>query len=175
MGFELAKILYLAGATIYIGARSSARCDGAKKGILSSTRTKGQSPKEGSLGKLENMVMDLADLASVKAAVGMFLAKEQRLDLLMHNAGVMTPPKGSVDEFVRLSPFPFPPIYFSNKKLTTTRKRDATLSSQPTVSAPSSSPPSSPPSYPAPPPRRPKTPCASCSSQACCTPVRRRR
>lgn len=106
MGFELAKILYLAGATVYIGARSSARCDGAKEAILSSTRTKGQSQK-GPLGKLESMVINLADLASVQAAVGMFLAKEQRLDLLMHNAGVMTPPKGSVDEFVCLSPFPF--------------------------------------------------------------------
>ena len=96
VGFELAKILFLAGATIYIAARSASRCEGAIAKILQQTdhvTGKGR-------GKLESMVIDLADLGTVKGAVDSFLGREGRLDVLVHNAAVMTPPVGSVDKLV---------------------------------------------------------------------------
>jgi retinol dehydrogenase-12 len=41
--------------------------------------------------------IDLSDLRSIKPAAERFIAKEDRLDVLTNNAGVMFPPKGSVD------------------------------------------------------------------------------
>ncbi|KAH6705287.1 putative short-chain dehydrogenase [Leptodontidium sp. 2 PMI_412] len=92
VGFELAKILYLAGGTVYIAARSTTRCEGAIDKI------KTQTSDVKSSGKLESMVVDLADLRTVKGAVDGFLRRETRLDVLVHNAGVMTPPSGSKDK-----------------------------------------------------------------------------
>ncbi|KAH7374071.1 putative short-chain dehydrogenase [Cadophora sp. MPI-SDFR-AT-0126] len=92
VGFELAKILYLAGGTVYIAARSTTRCEGAIDKIK--TQTSGVK----SSGKLESMVVDLADLRTVKGAIDEFLRRETRLDVLVHNAGVMTPPAGSKDK-----------------------------------------------------------------------------
>jgi retinol dehydrogenase-12 len=101
VGFELAKILYLSGGTVYIAARSSARCKGAISKILEQTNYVGKGRKdENRRGKLESMVVDLADLGIVEGAVEAFLAKEKRLDVLVHNAAVMTPPVGSKDKLV---------------------------------------------------------------------------
>lgn len=100
VGFELAKILYLAGGTVYIAARSSARCEGAISEILEQTEHVGKGGKGGGKGKLESMVIDLSDLGTVKGAVEGFLAREERLDVLVHNAAVMTPPAGSKDKLV---------------------------------------------------------------------------
>jgi retinol dehydrogenase-12 len=95
VGFELAKILYAAGGSVYIAARSTSRCEGAIEKIKS--QTKGEKIS----GRLESMVVDLADLRTVKGAVDEFLRRETRLDVLVHNAGVMTPPTGSKDKLVR--------------------------------------------------------------------------
>jgi retinol dehydrogenase 12 len=95
VGFELAKILYAAGGTVYIAARSVSRCEGAIEKIKAQQKT-------GSIGKLGSMVINLADLRTVKGAANDFLKKESRLDVLFHNAGVMTPPSGSKDELVSL-------------------------------------------------------------------------
>jgi retinol dehydrogenase-12 len=95
VGFELAKILYVAGGTVHIAARSRSRCEGAIEKIK--TQTGGRN----SAGKLESMVVDLADLGTVRGAVDEFLRRETRLDVLVHNAGVMTPPAGSKDKQVR--------------------------------------------------------------------------
>jgi retinol dehydrogenase 12 len=93
VGFELAKILYSAGGAVYIAARSSSRCTGAITKVQSEVTKK-------TAGRLESMVIDLSDLATVKPAVELFLAKESRLDVLVHNAAVMTPPAGSKDKLV---------------------------------------------------------------------------
>ncbi|SRR6266536_2345188 len=99
VGYETAKILYLAGGTVYIAARSTARCQGAIDQIL--TETKGVTGKGANgKGRLESMVIDLADLNTVKPAAEAFLKAETRLDVLVHNAAVMAPPAGSQDKLV---------------------------------------------------------------------------
>jgi len=89
LGFELAKILYIAGGTVYIAARSVSRCEDAIQ------KVKFQTSKQKSKGQLKIMVIDLADLGSLKAAADEFLAQETRLDVLVNNAAVMRPPAGS--------------------------------------------------------------------------------
>jgi retinol dehydrogenase-12 len=44
-----------------------------------------------SKGSLSWLPLDLADLRSIKGAVEQFLSKEQRLDVLWNNAGIMFP------------------------------------------------------------------------------------
>lgn len=92
MGQELARILYTAGATVYIAARSATRCTEGIKKI--------QKQVESSKGRLESLVIDLADLRTVKGAVESFLGREQKLHGLFQNAGVMIPPSGSKDKLV---------------------------------------------------------------------------
>jgi len=100
VGFQLAKILYSKGATVYVAARSTTRCDEAIRKIEAQTKAEN---KGGKLkGRLEAMVIDLADLRTVKPATEVFLGKESRLDVLFHNAGVMTPPAGSKDKQVSI-------------------------------------------------------------------------
>lgn len=85
--FELCKILYAHNATIYIAGRSSPKADSAI------ARVKEAYPK--SSGHVEFLYLDLSDLCTIKFAVQSFTARQQRLDVLVNNAGVMYPPKGS--------------------------------------------------------------------------------
>lgn len=96
VGYETAKILYSAGATVYIGARSAERCREGIKKIEDST----SGVVSGQKGRLESMIVDLADLPTVKLAAQKFLATEVRLDGLIQNAAVMMPPAGSKDKYV---------------------------------------------------------------------------
>jgi retinol dehydrogenase 12 len=95
IGFELTKMLYAAGGTVYIAARSTSRCDDAIEKIKAQTRgTK-------TVGKLKSIIVDLADLAAVKSAAEEFMRNESRLDVLYNNAAVMIPPVGSKGKQVR--------------------------------------------------------------------------
>jgi retinol dehydrogenase-12 len=105
VGFELAKILYAAGGSVYVGARSTSRCSDAIEKIKSSAASEKKGPSRSIKGKLNSLVVDLADLASVKLAAEQFLQTEVRLDGLIHNAGVMMPPAGSKDMLVSISSF----------------------------------------------------------------------
>jgi len=98
IGYQLTKILYLKGATVYIAARSQARCDGAVEQLLSETNS--SSAHERIRGKLGTLVVDLSDLSTIRPGVESFLKKESRLDVLVHNAAVMGPPPGSKDKQV---------------------------------------------------------------------------
>ncbi|KAK0618314.1 hypothetical protein B0T17DRAFT_656440 [Bombardia bombarda] len=89
VGLDLCKILYAANATVYIAGRSSAKAQTAIAAI------KAASPA--SAGTLAFLALDLSDLSTIKPAVQSFAAQQQRLDVLVNNAGVMFPPAGSVD------------------------------------------------------------------------------
>ena len=93
MGYELAKLLYGQGGKIYIAARSSEKVNSAIKRIKAS--------EPSSKGHLAPLILDLADFPTIKNAVSGFLQEEDRLDILVHNAGLMTPPAGSKNKLVR--------------------------------------------------------------------------
>lgn len=92
IGFELAKMLYAKGGTVYIAARSE------KRAVDAISKIKTDIPK--STGTLMVMVIDLADLVTIRPAVEGFLKQESRLDVLVHNAGIMEPPAGSKTKLV---------------------------------------------------------------------------
>lgn len=87
VGLELAKLLYSKNGSVYVAARSQKRAqegiDAIKKSVTKS---------RGSLG---SVVVDLADLSTIKLGVEQFTRQQPRLDALFLNAGVMTPPAGS--------------------------------------------------------------------------------
>ncbi|KAL3705531.1 short-chain alcohol dehydrogenase [Talaromyces marneffei ATCC 18224] len=112
VGFELAKILYVAGGTIYVAARSATRCEGAIEKIKDQTRGKKAE------GVLKPMILDLADLRTIKRAVEDFQRQETRLDVLVNNAGVMNTPVGSKGTQVR---------YALSSKVSVTMTTDETV------------------------------------------------
>lgn len=74
-------MLYSKNAKVYVAARSK------DKSLKAIETIRGR--ELGSKGQLEFLPLDLADLTKIKASVGEFLAKENRLDVLFNNAGVM--------------------------------------------------------------------------------------
>ncbi|XXH02068.1 hypothetical protein Hte_008433 [Hypoxylon texense] len=80
VGKETARILYSKNAKVYIAARSEARVSGAIAGI--------QEAHPKSFGSLVYLPLDLADLASVRAAALRYLALESKLHALFNNAAV---------------------------------------------------------------------------------------
>ena len=88
IGFELCKILYQANAKVYLAGRSEEKAQSAI------SRIKGIHPQ--STGELIFLKVSLEDLASIKPAVETFTKAEARLDVLILNAGISNPPKGTV-------------------------------------------------------------------------------
>lgn len=86
VGRELAQILYSHNAKVYIGARSKHRA------LEVIEQMRGQFPN--SKGDLFFLFLDLEDLTTIKTSVEEFLGKEDRLDVLWNNAGVMGPVPG---------------------------------------------------------------------------------
>lgn len=82
VGYELVKMLYSSGATIYMAGRSEERMKEAIEKIISTSSTT-TTP-----ATLKYLYYDLADLAKVKAAAAEFAKQENTLDILWHNAGV---------------------------------------------------------------------------------------
>ncbi|TVY41840.1 putative oxidoreductase [Lachnellula occidentalis] len=87
VGQELAQILYSHNAKVYIAARSAEKATRA----IESIKTNFPSSK----GQLVYLHLDLDDLTTIKASAEEFLGKEDKLDVLWNNAGVMVPPQGS--------------------------------------------------------------------------------
>ncbi|KAG9199882.1 hypothetical protein G6514_007782 [Epicoccum nigrum] len=87
VGKELARLLYSLHGTVYLAGRSGSRTSAAMSWM--------RAAHPDSRGRLELLYLELADLESVKPAAEAFLAKEDRLDVLFANAGVMAPPQGS--------------------------------------------------------------------------------
>ena len=84
----MTKILYSKNGTVYVAGRSS------DKGTKAISDIKKILPN--STGRLEFLQIDLADLTTIKPAAKRFMAEESSLHVLVHNAGVMFPPSGSV-------------------------------------------------------------------------------
>ena len=82
LGFETALDLYQKGAKVYVACRDE------KKGLGAIERMKVIS----SGGELIYGHLDLASLSSIKVFAEKVIATENRLDLLVNNAGVMIPP-----------------------------------------------------------------------------------
>lgn len=88
VGFELCALLYQAGGRVYLAGRSEANAQAAISKIKACAAT--------SSGSLHFLSLSLEDLTTIKPAVEAFTAKESRLDVLLNNAGVSLPPRGSV-------------------------------------------------------------------------------
>ena len=80
VGFELAKILYSKGGTVYIAGRSPTKISAAMSEI--------KSAHPNSLGHLKTLTVDLSDLTTISKCASTFVAQETRLDVLWNNAGV---------------------------------------------------------------------------------------
>lgn len=81
IGTECAKALFLTGATLYLTARNISKARAALGDIADSDR-------------VHILQLDLESFDSVRACAAEFLTKCQALNILILNAGVMTPPEG---------------------------------------------------------------------------------
>ncbi|MCB0970495.1 MAG: SDR family NAD(P)-dependent oxidoreductase [Acidimicrobiales bacterium] len=84
LGEESSRALAAAGATVAMLARDEAKLDAA------AARIRDRVPD----ARLEVGRVDLADLASVRAAGGRLVAGDDPIDVLINNAGVMACPQG---------------------------------------------------------------------------------
>lgn len=83
LGFETASALARAGASVIIAGRNP------QKGANAVARISADLPSARSRFEL----LDLASMASIAAFAGRLADREQKLDLLINNAGVMVPPR----------------------------------------------------------------------------------
>ena len=84
LGEETARALAAAGASVIMAARANTKNLEAKERILSSN----------SEAKLELHELNLASLEDVRSSAEEFLSKNESLDLLVNNAGIMCTPFG---------------------------------------------------------------------------------
>src|SRR6516225_3354851 len=90
LGLETARALATTGAHVVLTARSE------DKGIAAEATIRAGAAD----ASLEHGILDLAYLASVRAFADWFLARHDRLDILINNAGVMfTPFERTADGF----------------------------------------------------------------------------
>ncbi len=82
IGYETARILAGKGAAVTLACRNATKADGAVERILA----------ERPAGRAATGLLDLADLASVESFARTWREANDRLDLLILNAGVMVPP-----------------------------------------------------------------------------------
>ncbi len=87
IGDEAARVLAARGARVLLGCRSAAKAAAAIEGIRTHYAA----------ADLAFVALDLADLGSVRDAAAQVLS-EERLDLLINNAGVMVPPKSTTKD-----------------------------------------------------------------------------
>ncbi|MFZ0266589.1 SDR family NAD(P)-dependent oxidoreductase [Caulobacter sp.] len=86
LGVETARVLAAHGAAVVGAARDLAKAEGATAVVREAAAKSG--------GSLELIALDLADLASVRAAADALVADGRTFDLVIANAGVMAPPFG---------------------------------------------------------------------------------
>src|SRR6187402_2875884 len=79
IGIETSRALSATGATLYLTVRSLSKGQAALADILEP-------------GRVELVEMDLESLASVRAAAKTILAKSDKVNILINNAGIMATP-----------------------------------------------------------------------------------
>ena len=89
IGFELARILYSAGGTVYVMSHHEGRALQAIEAIKTAVAP---TVEASSLGLLKFIHLDLADLSTIPTAVAAFQAVETRLGVLFNNAGIASAP-----------------------------------------------------------------------------------
>jgi NAD(P)-dependent dehydrogenase (short-subunit alcohol dehydrogenase family) len=87
LGFEISKILYAKGGTVYMASRSQTKIDAAIEEIKYIPTATG--------GQIKGLLLDLSDLSTIKSCASKFFAQETRLDVLLNNAGISSQPVGS--------------------------------------------------------------------------------
>jgi NAD(P)-dependent dehydrogenase (short-subunit alcohol dehydrogenase family) len=87
IGFETARMLAACGMTVVLACRDLAKADQAAAQIAA-----------GAPSAVATVRLDLASLASVRKAAAELTERYPRLDLLINNAGVMTPPYGRTED-----------------------------------------------------------------------------
>ncbi|WFD25116.1 hypothetical protein MNAN1_000079 [Malassezia nana] len=90
IGFETFRALVLKGAKVYIASRNEARARNAFCKLENDPDFKG--------GVYEFLPLDLGSLRSIQDFVHEFQSKEQHLDLLFNNAGVLEPNTNSTKD-----------------------------------------------------------------------------
>ncbi len=88
IGYEAARVLAEKNSKVIIAVRNQ------QKGENAVNKIKTENPNADVL----LMILDLADLSSVKKFVNDYKSKFDRLDLLINNAGVMIPPYGKTTD-----------------------------------------------------------------------------
>lgn len=86
IGKETAKDVARRGAVVYMGCRDLVKCEEARKEIILATKNRNVYCRE----------LDLASFSSIKQFAKRFKSEQNRLDLLINNAGVMRIPKRQV-------------------------------------------------------------------------------
>ena len=82
IGFYMARALASKGATVIMACRDPQKAEGARQRIL------GEFPRS----KVSVSILDLADLSSIREFAREY-PKDEGLDILINNAGVMIPPR----------------------------------------------------------------------------------
>jgi NAD(P)-dependent dehydrogenase (short-subunit alcohol dehydrogenase family) len=83
IGYQTARYLARAGATVILACRSAAKGEAARAKIAA----------ENAAAKVEVRALDVADLDSVRRFATEYLSEGKALDLLINNAGVMAIPE----------------------------------------------------------------------------------
>ena len=84
IGFETARVLASKGATVVMACRNPDKANPKAEEIRAAQPD----------ATVEVMVLDLADLDSVRQFEQAYRARHSRLDILINNAGIMVPPYG---------------------------------------------------------------------------------
>jgi short-subunit dehydrogenase len=90
IGYETAKALYHLNGTVYITSRSSSSPGSAITSIKTSSPHLSPIVPSGQ-GIIDFVVMDFSNLSTLQQARKRFMSKVNRLDAIIHNAGVMLP------------------------------------------------------------------------------------
>lgn len=91
IGKETARELFMRGANVILAVRSLDRGQEAANQIKSSIKSRSSEGREGE-GRIQVMECDLSSLASVRSFAHKILKEEERLHVLVLNAGMVPPP-----------------------------------------------------------------------------------